>query len=42
VGVVALSAVGVDSLRLVDRHKASFDRMVGWGLVAIGTVMVSG
>jgi cytochrome c-type biogenesis protein len=42
VGLVVLSAAGIDSLRLVGRHKASFDRIVGWGLVAIGVVMVSG
>ena len=42
VGMVVLAAVGVDALRLVNRHKASFDRFVGWGLVAVGTFMVSG
>ena len=31
VGLVVLSTVGVDSLRLVDRHKASFDQIVGLG-----------
>ena len=42
VGLVVLASMGVDSLRLVARHKRSFDWIIGWGLVAIGTVMVSG
>ena len=42
VGLVVLASVGVDSLQLVARHRRLFDRMVGWGLVAIGTLMVYG
>ena len=42
VGLVALASAGVDVLQLAARHKRSFDRFVGWGLVAIGTFMVYG
>ena len=42
VGLVVLASAGVDSLRLVAQHKRAFDQILGWGLVAIGTVMVSG
>ena len=42
VGLVVLASAGVDVLQLAARHKRSFDRVVGWGLVAIGTLMVYG
>jgi len=42
VAVVMLASAGVDSLQLVTRHKQAFDRALGWGLVAIGTLMVYG
>jgi cytochrome c-type biogenesis protein len=42
VGLVVLSNAGIDALGLIARHKRSFDRVIGWGLVAIGTVMISG
>ena len=42
VGLVVLASAGVDSLQLVARHRRSFDRLVGWGLVSIGTLMVYG
>lgn len=40
--LVVLASAGVDALQLVARHKQSFDRIIGWGLVAIGTFMVYG
>lgn len=40
--LVVLASAGVDVLQLAARHKRSFDRMVGWGLVAIGTLIVYG
>ena len=42
VGLVVLASAGVDVLQLAARHKRSFDRIVGWGLVAIGTFVVYG
>ena len=42
VGLVVLASAGIDVLQLAARHKRSFDRVVGWGLVAIGTLMVYG
>jgi cytochrome c biogenesis protein CcdA len=42
VGLVVLASAGIDSLQLIARHRRSFDRMVGWGLVAIGTFIVYG
>lgn len=40
--LVVLASAGVDALQLVARHKQSFDWIIGWGLVAIGTLMVYG
>lgn len=42
VGMVVLASAGVDSLQLAVRYKQSFDRALGWGLVAIGTLMLYG
>jgi cytochrome c-type biogenesis protein len=42
VGMVVLASAGVDTLQLAARYKQSFDRALGWGLVAIGTLMLYG
>jgi cytochrome c-type biogenesis protein len=42
VALVVLASAGVDVLRLAARHKQSFDRIVGWGLVMIGTFIIYG
>jgi hypothetical protein len=42
VGLVVLASIGIDSLKLVTRHKRAFNEIVGWGLVAIGTLMIHG
>ena len=40
--IVMLASAGVDALQLAGRHKPAFDRAIGWGLVAIGTLMLYG
>jgi cytochrome c-type biogenesis protein len=42
VAFVLLASAGVDALRLATDHKPRFDRALGWGLVAIGTLMLYG
>lgn len=42
VGMVVLANAGVDTLQLAVRYKPSFDRALGWGLVAIGALMLYG
>lgn len=41
-GMVVLASLGVNTLQLAARHKQVFDRALGWGLVAIGTLMLYG
>lgn len=42
VAFVLLASAGVDALRLATEHKPRFDRALGWGLVAIGALMLYG
>lgn len=42
VAIVMLARGGVDALQLAVRHKQTFDRALGWGLVAIGTFTMYG
>jgi cytochrome c-type biogenesis protein len=40
--LVVLARTGVNAVSLAARHKQAFDRAIGWGLVAIGTLMLYG
>lgn len=40
--LVVLARTGVNAVGLAARHKQGFDRVVGWGLVAIGALMLYG
>ena len=42
VGLVVLASAGIDSVQVAVRHKATVDRVVGWSLVAIGSLMLYG
>lgn len=42
VAIVMLARTGVDAMQIVVRHKRTFDRAIGWALVAIGTFIVYG
>lgn len=42
VAFVVVASSGVDALRLATEHKRRFDRALGWGLIAIGTLMLYG
>jgi cytochrome c-type biogenesis protein len=42
VAAVVLARSGVDALRIAARHKQTFDRVLGWGLVAAGTLILYG
>ena len=42
VGRVVFASWGVDAVGLAARHKQTIDRALGWGLVAIGTLMLYG
>lgn len=40
--LVVLARTGVNAVGLAARHKQAFDRAIGWGLVAIGALMLYG
>jgi cytochrome c biogenesis protein CcdA len=42
IAIVMLARTGVDAMQVVVRHKRTFDRAIGWALVAIGTFIVYG
>jgi cytochrome c-type biogenesis protein len=42
VAIVMLARTGVDAMQIVVRHKRTFDRAIGWALIAIGTFIVYG
>jgi cytochrome c-type biogenesis protein len=42
VAFVVLASSGVDALRLATHYKQRVDRALGWGLVAIGTLILYG
>jgi len=42
VAIVMLARTGVDAMQVVVRHKRTFDRAIGWTLLAIGTFVVYG
>ena len=40
IAIVMLARTGVDAMQVVVRHKRTFDRAIGWALIAIGTFIV--
>ena len=42
IAIVMLARTGVDAMQVVVRHKRTFDRAIGWALVAIGTFVLYG
>ena len=42
IAIVMLARTGVDAMQVVVRHKRTFDRAIGWALIAIGTFIVYG
>jgi cytochrome c biogenesis protein CcdA len=40
--LVVLARGGVNAVSLAQRHKQAFDRLIGWGLVSVGALMLYG